>query len=115
MLIDFMRHFITCLTIGGNFSEQKNYNGSFCRLFNFVNFVFGVYNGFSFKIEAFKVVEEKMIFEVISQEDAREKFKKSENKIEAIRIIADLTVSKKEDVAKFLGVKLTKKYPYVLE
>ena len=56
-----------------------------------------------------------MNFSVISEQDAIAKYKKANNKISAIRIIADLTVSKKEEVAKFLGVKLIDKYPWVLE
>lgn len=56
-----------------------------------------------------------MIFSVISEQDAIEKYKKANNKISAIRIIADLTASKKEEVAEFLGVKLIKEYPWVLE
>ena len=56
-----------------------------------------------------------MIFSVISEQDAIAKYKKANNKILAIRIIADLTASKKEEVAEFLGVKLIKEYPWVLE
>ena len=56
-----------------------------------------------------------MDFSVISKQDAIAKYKKANNKIEAIGIIADLTASKKSEVAKFLGVKLIKEYPWVLE
>lgn len=56
-----------------------------------------------------------MTFSVISEEDAKEKFKKAESKISAIRIIADLTASSEQEVADFLGVKLIKKRPWVLE
>lgn len=56
-----------------------------------------------------------MNFSVISEQDAIAKYKKANNKISAIRIIADLTASKKEEVAEFLGVKLIKEYPWVLE
>ena len=56
-----------------------------------------------------------MNFSVISEQDAIEKYKKATNKIWAIRLIADLTVSNKEEVAEFLGVKLIDKYPWVLE
>ena len=56
-----------------------------------------------------------MNFSVISKQDAIEKYKKANNKISAIRIIADLTASKKDEVAEFLGVKLIKEYPWVLE
>lgn len=56
-----------------------------------------------------------MNFSVISEKDAIAKYKKANNKIRAIRIIADLTASKKDEVAEFLGVKLIKEYPWVLE
>lgn len=56
-----------------------------------------------------------MNFSVISERDAIAKYKKANNKNLAIRVIADLTVSKKEEVAEFLGVKLIDKYPWVLE
>lgn len=56
-----------------------------------------------------------MNFSVISKQDAIAKYKKANNKISAIRIIADLTASKKDEVAEFLGVKLIKEYPWVLE
>ena len=56
-----------------------------------------------------------MDFSVISKQEAIEKYKKANNKIWAIGIIADLTASKKEEVAEFLGVKLIKEYPWVLE
>lgn len=56
-----------------------------------------------------------MTFSVISEEDAMAKFKKAESKISAIRIIADLTASSEQEVADFLGVKLIKKRPWVLE
>lgn len=56
-----------------------------------------------------------MNFSVISKQDAIAKYKKATNKIWAIRLIADLTVSNKEEVAEFLGVKLIDKYPWVLE
>ena len=56
-----------------------------------------------------------MDFSVISKQEAIAKYKKANNKIWAIGIIADLTASKKSEVAKFLGVKLIKEYPWVLE
>ena len=56
-----------------------------------------------------------MNFSVISEQDAIAKYKKANNKIWAIRIIADLTASTKDEVAEFLGVKLIKEYPWVLE
>lgn len=56
-----------------------------------------------------------MNFSIISEQDVKRKFKRADNKIEAIRIIADLTASKKDEVAEFLGVKLIKEYPWVLE
>lgn len=56
-----------------------------------------------------------MNFSVISKQDAIAKYKKSTNKNLAIRLIADLTASNKEEVAEFLGVKLIDKYPWVLE
>lgn len=56
-----------------------------------------------------------MNFSVISEQDAIAKYKKANNKILAIRIIADLTESTKDEVAEFLGVKLIKEYPWVLE
>ena len=56
-----------------------------------------------------------MNFSVISERDAIAKYKKATNKDLAIRLIADLTASNKEEVAEFLGVKLIDKYPWVLE
>lgn len=56
-----------------------------------------------------------MNFSVISERDAIAKYKKATNKNLAIKVIADLTVSNKEEVAEFLGVKLIDKYPWVLE
>ena len=56
-----------------------------------------------------------MNFSVISEEDARAKFRKAKNKIAMIHVIAGLTASKNEEVAEFLGVKLIKEYPWVLE
>ena len=56
-----------------------------------------------------------MNFSVISEQDAIAKYKKATNKNLAIRGIADLTASKKEEVAEFLGVKLIDKYPWVLD
>lgn len=53
-----------------------------------------------------------MTFSVISKSEAMRKFEKAENKIQAIRIIADLTASSREEIAEFLGVRITKKYPY---
>lgn len=56
-----------------------------------------------------------MNFSVISKQDAIAKYKKATNKNLAIKVIADLTASNKEEVAEFLGVKLIDKYPWVLE
>ena len=56
-----------------------------------------------------------MTFCIITKEEAISKFRRAENKREAIRVIADLTVSKKQEVADLLGVKLIRKPPYVLE
>lgn len=56
-----------------------------------------------------------MNFSVISEQDAIAKFKKAKNKRAVLQVLADLTVSTKADVAKFLGVKLIKKYPWVVE
>ena len=56
-----------------------------------------------------------MNFSVISKQDAIAKYKKDTNKNFAIRVIADLTASNKEEVAEFLGVKLIDKYHLVLE
>lgn len=56
-----------------------------------------------------------MDFSVISEQDVIVKFKKAKNKKAILKVIADLTVSTKSDVAKFLGVKLIKKYPWVVE
>ena len=56
-----------------------------------------------------------MNFSVISEREAIAKYKKAKNKNFAIRLIADLTASNKEEVAEFLGVKLIDKYPWVLE
>ena len=56
-----------------------------------------------------------MNFSVISPEEARKKFEQSTRKISMLNIIADLTVSTKEEVAEFLGVKLVSHYPYVID
>lgn len=56
-----------------------------------------------------------MNFTVISEQEARSKYRRAENKMAAIHVIADLTVSKKEEVAEFLGVKLIKMPPWVSE
>lgn len=56
-----------------------------------------------------------MNFSVISEQDVIAKFKKAKNKMAVLQVLADLTVSTKADVAKFLGVKLIKKYPWVVE
>lgn len=56
-----------------------------------------------------------MNFSVISKQDSIAKYKKATNKNFAIRLIADLTASNKEEVAEFLGLKLIDKYPWVLE
>lgn len=56
-----------------------------------------------------------MNFSAISKQDAIAKYKKATNKNFAIRVIADLTASNKEEVAEFLGVKLIDKYPWALE
>lgn len=56
-----------------------------------------------------------MNFSVISEQDVIAKFKKAKNKRAVLQVLADLTVSTKADVAKFLGVKLIKKYPWVVE
>ena len=56
-----------------------------------------------------------MNFSVISEKDVISKFKKAENKGVILQVLADLTASTKSDVAKFLGVKLIKKYPWVVE
>lgn len=56
-----------------------------------------------------------MNFSVISPEEARKKFEQSTRKISMLNIIADLTASKKEEVADFLGVKLINKYPWICE
>lgn len=54
-----------------------------------------------------------MNFSVISEEDAKAKFRKSNNKIVTLQIIADLTASTKEEVADFLGIELIKKHPWI--
>ena len=56
-----------------------------------------------------------MNFSVISEQDVIAKFEKAKNKMEILQVLADLTVSTKADVAKFLGVKLIKKYPWVIK
>ena len=56
-----------------------------------------------------------MNFSVISKQDAIAKYKNATNKNLAIRLIADLTASNKEEVAEFLCVKSIDKYPWVLE
>ena len=56
-----------------------------------------------------------MNFSAISKQDAIAKYKKATNKNWAIRLIADLTASNKEEVAEFLGVKLIDKYPWGLD
>ncbi len=56
-----------------------------------------------------------MNFSVISEDDVRAKFRKAENKIAMIHVLSGLTASRKEEVAEFLGVTLTDKYPWVLE
>lgn len=56
-----------------------------------------------------------MNFSVISEQEAKHKFKKANNKMSMLQIIADLTVSKIEETAEFLGVVLIDKYPWVEE
>ena len=56
-----------------------------------------------------------MNFSVISEQEAKLKFKKSENKVKMLSIIADLTASTKQEAADFLGVKLLKKSPWISE
>lgn len=56
-----------------------------------------------------------MNFSVINEQDARAKFRRSNNKIATIKVIADLTASTKKEVANFLGVKLIKKHPWVID
>lgn len=56
-----------------------------------------------------------MNFSVISGQDVIAKFRKAENKKVMLQVLADLTVSSEEEIAKFVGVKLIKKYPWVIE
>ena len=56
-----------------------------------------------------------MTFSVISEQDVIAKFRKAENKKVMLQVLADLTVSSEEEIAKFVGVKLIKKYPWVIE
>lgn len=56
-----------------------------------------------------------MNFSVISEQDVIAKFRKAENKKVMLQVLADLTVSSEEEIAKFVGVKLIKKYPWVIE
>ena len=49
-----------------------------------------------------------MNFSVISEKEARWKFKKADDKVAAIKLIADLTASNKEQVAEFFGINLVK-------
>ena len=56
-----------------------------------------------------------MIFEVYSEEEIRQKYNRATNKMDALRVIADLTVSTVADVAKFLGVVSPKKKMDLLE
>ena len=56
-----------------------------------------------------------MNFSVISEQDVRTKFRKSDNKMAMLQVLADLTVSSKKEVAEFVGVKLIKKYPWIVE
>ena len=55
-----------------------------------------------------------MNFSVISENEAKSLFKRSDKKVVAIKVIADLTCSSREEVAEFLGVKLIKKNPWVI-
>lgn len=56
-----------------------------------------------------------MIFSVINEQDVIAKFRKAENKKAMLQVLADLTVSSEEEMAEFVGVKLIKKYPWVVE
>ena len=56
-----------------------------------------------------------MNFSVISEQDVITKFRKSDNKMAMLQVLADLTVSSKKEVAEFVGVKLIKKYPWIVE
>ena len=56
-----------------------------------------------------------MDFSVISEQEVIEKFRKAKNKRAVLHILADLTVSSKEEVAEIVGVKLINKYPWAID
>ena len=56
-----------------------------------------------------------MDFSVVSEQEVIEKFRKAKNKRKVLRILADLTVSSKEEVAEVVGVKLINKYPWAID
>lgn len=56
-----------------------------------------------------------MNFSVISEQDVIAKFRRAENKNVMLQVLADLTISSKEEIAELVGVKLIKKYPWVVE
>ena len=56
-----------------------------------------------------------MNFSVISEKDVIAKFRRAENKKVILRVLAELTVSSEEEIAELVGVKLIKKYPWVIE
>ena len=56
-----------------------------------------------------------MDFSAISEQEVIEKFRKAKNKRKVLRILADLTVSSKEEVAEVVGVKLINKYPWAVD
>ena len=56
-----------------------------------------------------------MNFSVISEQDVIAKFRRAENKNVMLQVLADLTISSKEEIAELVGVKLIKKHPWVVE
>ena len=56
-----------------------------------------------------------MNFSVISKQDVNAKFRRAENKKVILKVLAELTVSSEEEIAELVGVKLIKKYPWVID
>lgn len=56
-----------------------------------------------------------MNFSVISKQDVIAKFRRAENKKVILKVLAELTVSSEEEIAELVGVKLIKKYPWVID
>lgn len=56
-----------------------------------------------------------MNFSVIGPEEARSMYRTAANKWNMVKVLADLTVSEPEEVARFLGIKLLSYRPYIVE